>query len=229
MANLVIPEYQQRSGQAAIVYFCVMGKKQKFYVVWVGYKPGVYSSWDDCRKQVEGFQGAKFKAFSSKQEAVQALDSGPENFKEQKLEKNFDSLVNPPLIQSICVDAACSGNPGKMEYRGVFTATGTEIFKSKVYDLGTNNIGEFLAIVHGLAWQKKNKTNYLIYSDSRNAINWVKEGKAKTKLAYNDQTKELFAVIKRAEDWLKNNDFRVAVLKWETEQWGEIPADFGRK
>ncbi len=206
-----------------------MGKKQKFYVVWVGYKPGVYSSWEDCRKQVEGFQGAKFKAFSSKQEAVQALDSGPENFKEQKLEKIFDSLINPPLSNSICVDAACSGNPGKMEYRGVFTATGTEIFKSKVYDLGTNNIGEFLAIVHGLAWQKKNKTNYLIYSDSRNAINWVKEGKAKTKLTINDQTKELFAVIKRAEDWLKNNDFRVAVLKWETEQWGEIPADFGRK
>jgi ribonuclease HI len=206
-----------------------MGKKQKFYVVWVGYKPGVYSSWEDCRKQVEGFQGAKFKAFSSKQEAAQALDSGPENFKEQKLEKFFDSLINPPLSNSICVDAACSGNPGKMEYRGVFTATRTELFKSKVYNLGTNNIGEFLAIVHGLAWQKKNKTNYPIYSDSRNAINWVREGKAKTKLTINEQTEDLFAVIKRAEDWLKNNEFRVPVLKWETEQWGEIPADFGRK
>ncbi len=206
-----------------------MAAKQKYYVVWVGNKPGIYSSWDACRKQVEGFQGARYKSFTSEKEAIQAFGSGPENYKENQVARSFTSHPNPPIGSSICVDAACSGNPGKMEYRGVFTETNTELFRSKVYEQGTNNIGEFLAIVHALAWQHKNKTNYPIYSDSRNAINWVRAGKAKTKLPMNPKTKALFEVIARAENWLKNNSFRLPVLKWETDQWGEIPADFGRK
>lgn len=206
-----------------------MAQKKKYYVVWVGQKPGIYNSWDACRKQVEGFQGARYKSFVSEQEAIQALEAGPDNFKEKQQVKNFKTLSNPPQGSSICVDAACSGNPGKMEYRGVFTETNTELFKSKVYEQGTNNIGEFLAIVHGLAWQQKHKTAYPIYSDSQNAINWVKVGKARTKLPENQRTKELFEVIRRAENWLKNNSFRLAILKWETDKWGEIPADFGRK
>ncbi|HOI33387.1 MAG: ribonuclease H family protein [Bacteroidales bacterium] len=206
-----------------------MAAKQKYYVVWIGHTPGIYSSWEACRKQVEGFQGARYKSYKNEKEAQQAFSSGPENYKENQLAKSYSSHSNPPIESSISVDAACSGNPGKMEYRGVFTETNTELFKSKVYEQGTNNIGEFLAIVHGLAWQQKHKTNYPIYSDSRNAINWVKAGKAKTKLAENQKTKELFEVIRRAENWLKNNNFRSAILKWETDQWGEIPADFGRK
>ena len=137
--------------------------------------------------------------------------------------------VQQPIGQSIAVDAACSGNPGKMEFQGVFVETKTHLFKSPVYEHGTNNIGEFLAIVYCLAWQHKNKLNYPIYSDSVNAQRWVREGVCKTKIAENEKNKPLFDVIRWAERWLQTNSFRVPIYKWKTEIWGEIPADFGRK
>lgn len=98
-----------------------------------------------------------------------------------------------------------------------------------VYQHGTNNIGEFLAIVHGLAWQQKHKLSIPIYSDSVNAIKWVMSGKANTKLVENSQNQILFEHLSRAEDWLQNNKVHVQLLKWDTKNWGEIPADFGRK
>lgn len=204
--------------------------KNKFYVVWTGLKPGVYSSWDACKNQVTGVQGARYKGFPDRAQAERALEMGYDQFKHATgVEKIAPGSKSRPVEQSIAVDAACAGNPGKMEYRGVFTLTGTEIFKSRVYEFGTNNIGEFLAIVHCLAWQQKNQTAYPIYSDSRNAIAWVKAGKARTKLDQSAKSAALFEVIKRAEIWLKNNRIQVPILKWETTDWGEIPADFGRK
>jgi len=134
-----------------------------------------------------------------------------------------------PNVSYIAVDAACSGNPGKMEYRGVLVETATEIFKSPVFEGGTNNIGEFLAIVHCLAWEQKNHLNIPIYSDSVNGQKWVKECTCKTKLVENQKNQHLFEVIRRAENWLRTNSFRVPIYKWRTEIWGEIPADFGRK
>ena len=138
------------------------------------------------------------------------------------LPENFD-------MNCVAVDAACSGNPGPMEYRGVYLLTGQQIFHfGPVY--GTNNIGEFLAIVHALALMKQKGIAMTIYSDSRNALNWVKQKKCKTKLERTSQTEELFQMIERAENWLKNNTYNhIPLLKWETDQWGEVPADFGRK
>ena len=129
---------------------------------------------------------------------------------------------------SLAVDAACSGNPGAMEYRGVHVASRQEIFHfGPMY--GTNNIGEFLAIVHGLALLKQKGFDMPIYSDSVNAINWIKQKKCKTKLPRDAKTEELFHLIERAEKWLRENTYTTRILKWETKQWGEIPADFGRK
>ncbi len=127
------------------------------------------------------------------------------------------------------VDAGCSGNPGPMEYQGVDLATGQRIFHFGPMK-GTNNIGEFLAIVHALAlcWQQglHDKT---IYSDSYNAILWVKKRQCKTKLERTPQTEQLHQIILRAEQWLRTHDYRNPIVKWETDKWGEIPADFGRK
>ena len=121
-----------------------------------------------------------------------------------------------------------SGNPGAMEYRGVHVASRQEIFHfGPMY--GTNNIGEFLAIVHGLALLKQKGFDMPIYSDSVNAINWIKQKKCKTKLPRDAKTEELFHLIERAEKWLRENTYTTRILKWETKQWGEIPADFGRK
>ena len=206
--------------------------KNKFYTVWTGRQIGVFNSWDECRLQVEGFPGAKYKGFPTREAAESAFKNGPDSVESDVKTQNFASLPDgtpKPNTISIAVDAACSGNPGKMEYRGVFVDTGTELFKSPVFEGGTNNIGEFLAIVHCLAWQQKNKLNYPIYSDSVNGQKWVSEGFCRTKLVETQKNKYLFEVIRRAEKWLHDNTFRVPIYKWRTEIWGEIPADFGRK
>ena len=206
--------------------------KNKFYTVWTGRQIGIFNSWDECRLQVEGFPGAKYKGFPTREAAESAFKNGPDSVESDVKTQNFASLPDgtpKPNTISIAVDAACSGNPGKMEYRGVFVDTGTELFKSPVFEGGTNNIGEFLAIVHCLAWQQKNKLNYPIYSDSVNGQKWVSEGFCRTKLVETQKNKYLFEVIRRAEKWLHDNTFRVPIYKWRTEIWGEIPADFGRK
>ena len=215
--------------------------KNNYYTVWAGRKIGVFASWDECRQQVEGFQGAKYKGFSTREQAEAAFKLGPAVETDRCPSHNetgcdpslrWESLPEgspKPEPNAIAVDAACSGNPGKMEYRGVYVATGTEVFKSPVFECGTNNIGEFLAIVHCLAWQQKNRTSLPIYSDSVNGQKWVNDGVCRTKLAQNERNKYLFEVVRRAEKWLHDNSFRVPIYKWRTEIWGEVPADFGRK
>lgn len=127
------------------------------------------------------------------------------------------------------VDASCLGNPGPMEYRGVDISTGQTIFHFGPLR-GTNNIGEFLAIVHALAlMERENIRDCSIYSDSVNAQLWVKKMQCKTKLERTPETEQTLALVQRAETWLRTHEFRVPILKWDTRQWGEIPADFGRK
>lgn len=204
--------------------------KGKFYVVWNGRNVGVYSDWDSCKMQIEGFKGAQYKSFPDRASAEDAFRNGYEASQKPKANSQQPTANSQqPIGQSIAVDAACSGNPGKVEYQGVFVETKTHLFKSPVFEGGTNNIGEFLAIVHCLAWQQKKKISFPIYSDSLNAQKWVREGVCKTKLVENEKNKYLFEVIRRAEKWLKENSFRVPIYKWRTDIWGEIPADFGRK
>lgn len=203
--------------------------KQKFYVVWKGVNPGVYTSWTECQLQIKNYKGALFKSFDTREEAEQALASPAHHyFNREEKEKPAAALPESFNLNCLAVDAACSGNPGPMEYRGVYLLTGQEIFHfGPVY--GTDNIGEFLAIVHGLALLKQKGLDMPIYSDSRNALNWVKQKKCKTKLERTPRTEKLFELIERAEKWLHSNQYATPLLKWETDQWGEVPADFGRK
>ena len=129
---------------------------------------------------------------------------------------------------SISVDAACAGNPGVMEYQGVDTKTKTQIFHKK-FSLGTNNIGEFLALVHALAMFKQTNNSKPIYTDSRTAMAWVRNRKVKTNLVRNQKTVLIYDLIHRAETWLKNTTYRSQILKLDTDDWREIPANFGRK
>lgn len=205
--------------------------KNKYYVVWKGSNPGIYDDWTVCKKAIYGYAGALYKGFPDRESAEAAYRMGYERFHNSpSLAKIQQTDVSErPNPQSIAVDAACSGNPGKMEYRGVLTETGQELFRSPVFERGTNNIGEFLAIVHALALEKKNGWTLPIYSDSVNAQLWVKQKKCKTKLPPDSKNEYLFQLISRAENWLNNNTIQVPILKWKTEIWGEIPADFGRK
>lgn len=138
-------------------------------------------------------------------------------------------LHNDVRANAIAVDAACSGNPGPMEYQGIDLRTGYRVFHFGPLH-GTNNIGEFLAIVHALALlQQQGRNDVTIYSDSYNAILWVSKCKCKTKLERTPQTEPLFQIIERAERWLATHSYYNPVVKWETKKWGEVPADFGRK
>ena len=258
----------------------------KYYVVWKGYAPGVYDSWEEAELQVSGYPEASFRAYKTQEAAIEAFREGYDrdglvqqinrqttelaregsriNYSEgsetlanasaqpngeQRLRpigvRNVKSTseVNvtprnaigqgnpapPYILDSLAVDAACSGNPGRMEYRGVLVRTGQQIFHVGPLEQGTNNIGEFLAIVHGLALQEKQGTSLPIYSDSVNAQLWVRQGICKTKLEETSANAPIFDLIRRAEDWLRTHTFRLPIYKWETKLWGEIPADFGRK
>lgn len=205
--------------------------KKKFYVVWKGVEPGVYDSWTDCQLQIKGYVGALYKSFDSKEEAEKAFASSAYYYVGKAASKTTATPKQMPEgfdINCVAVDAACSGNPGPMEYRGVYLLTEQQIFHFGPVH-GTNNIGEFLAIVHALAFMKQKGVKMPIYSDSRTAMSWVKQKKCKTKLERTPKTEELFQMIERAEKWLKENRVTIPILKWETELWGEIPADFGRK
>ncbi|PIE99473.1 MAG: ribonuclease H [Polaribacter sp.] len=212
-----------------------MSKKKKYYVVWKGKKMGVFTSWEMCKKQIQGFENAQYKSFIDKQEAEKAFkgsfaDYKGKNTKKVKITAEERAKYGNPILKSLSVDAACAGNPGKMEYRGVLTDSKKQIFIQGVFENGTNNIGEFLALVHALALLKqKNLYNFPIYSDSKIAISWVRQKKCKTNIVFNQTNKDLKNLIIRAENWLKNNSFRNPILKWHTKVWGEIPADFGRK
>jgi ribonuclease HI len=127
--------------------------KPKFYVVWKGRKTGIFPSWAECEQRVKGFAGAEFKAFGSREEAETAFKLQYDAYKGKvsSLGK-WKEAEAKPVRPSISVDAACNGSPGKLEYRGVDTESGEEIFRAGPYPDGTNNVGEFLAIGHALTW-----------------------------------------------------------------------------
>ncbi|HBY67163.1 MAG: ribonuclease H [Flavobacteriaceae bacterium] len=212
-----------------------MAKPKKYYVVWFGNPTGIFHSWKECKKAITGVTGAQYKSFESLKEAKIAYNKeyadyrGKNTKKKKTLTKEQLEKIGQPNLYSIAVDAASSGNPGKMEYRGVDTQTHKQLFHQGPFQQGTNNVGEFLALVHGLAYLKKNNSDRIIYSDSKIAMGWVKRKKCNTKLKKSSKNKSLFELIARAETWLKNNTYSTKVVKWETKAWGEIPADFGRK
>ncbi len=209
--------------------------KPKFYVVWRGHKPGVYTTWGETSLQVSGYAGAEFKSFATRGEAEAAFQGAYATYAGQKSAKpaprtSSDWEEMGVILDSIAVDAACAGNPGVMEYRGVETSTGAELFHVGPLEEGTNNVGEFLALVHALAMLKKMGRPVMpIYSDSKIAQGWIRQGMCATKLEQTQRNRRIFELIDRGEEWLRENRITNPILKWDTDNWGEIPADFGRK
>lgn len=216
-------------------------QKAKFYVVWQGRESGIYDSWTTCEAQVKGV-AAKYKGFATLAEAEKALADGYEKHISFTPRTTSSATIPPttPLsfddmlkfgvkLPALAVDAACSGNPGKMEFRGVIADTSTQVFHRGPYVGGTNNIGEFLAIVLGLAYLKQKNLPWALYSDSKTAIAWVRKKQCKTKIEWTAHNQDLLIAVRAAEKWLHENTWTTPIYKWDTEQWGEIPADFGRK
>jgi ribonuclease HI len=209
-----------------------MTAKTKYYVVWKGRKTGIFDSWEECSAQVSGFTGAEYMAFESRAAAEKAFASPYSDYRGKRTSVYSQQRLletGGPILDSYSVDASCSGNPGVLEYRCLHTQSRKLLFKQGPFPGGTNNIGEFLAIVHALRMCKERGDSRPIYSDSDTALAWVKKKKARTTLPASSGNPLLFERIARAEEWLKENAYRNKVLKWDTAAWGEIPADYGRK
>jgi len=210
--------------------------KKKYYVVWQGRRTGIFTTWEECAAQVNGYPEAQYKAFDSLEQAQQALQADysvqiaskppdlPAQYSLEELHR-----IGKHVRESYSVDAACSGNPGVLEYRCVYNKNRRPVFHQGPYQDGTNNVGEFLAIVQALQLFQQKDIRAPLYSDSETAIKWVEAKKCKTKLERTGGNEPLFELIDRAEKWLRENTYENQVLKWQTEIWGEIPADFGRK
>ena len=198
----------------------------KFYVVWKGRTPDVYATWDEARAQVDGFTGARYHGFTTREEADHALSIGYDAFRQDKSAvKNWP----PEVMSGYAVDASLPITTGLLEYRCVKIDTRKELFRQGPFEGGTINVGEFLVIVHALALFKRENIAASIYSDSKSARAWVREKHAKTEMVRTEKNAALFELVDRAEAWLRENDYDTQVLKWDTEAWGENPADFGRK
>ncbi|MDE6271351.1 MAG: ribonuclease H family protein [Muribaculaceae bacterium] len=210
---------------------------RKYYVVWEGRAPGVYDSWEEAEDQVKGYPGARYRAFTDKDTAVEMFRRGPGSDMDmiRAIAGHAREAVNyeafPEIrLDAIAVDGACSKNPGPMEYRGVWVATGEEVFRVGPLAGGTNNIGEYLAIIHAAALlRQKGLTGVPIYSDSRTAQAWIRAGRARTTVQRTAENGKLMDILERGNAWLAANRIANPILKWDTERWGEIPADFGRK
>ena len=223
-----------------------MNYSKRFYVVWQGRQPGVYDNLDDAMEQVDDYPGATFKSYASAAEAAEAFRSGMRVSDRRDIsrllagasEHNLPKAGQPDYFQfqeidldGWAVDASCQGNPGRMEYRGVELMTGRELFRVGPFEKSTNNIGEFLAIVHALSLQRQMGVSKTIYSDSVTGMAWVRNRKVKTQLARTPENERSFQMMERALSWLNSHPASTypKILKWNTERWGEVPADFGRK
>jgi len=205
-----------------------MAKKDKYYVVWKGVTPGIYETWKECEEMVKNYPDARYKSFKSLDEAEAAFQSG--SSLKPKISNRNRGISSKIKKDAVAVDAACEGNPGIMEYQGINIHTGEKLFYKGPFEQGTNNVGEFLAIVHALAYLTNlKKPDTTIYSDSITAISWVRNKRTKTNLIKSKKNEILFTLMDRALNWLHSNHYTNPIVKWETEEWGENPADFGRK
>lgn len=218
--------------------------KQKYYVVWEGKVPGIYNSWAECQAQTNGYPQARFKAYESEAEAKAAMARGwkasfaAANSKvggaaatSTSRGKSASTGGTAPQAEmdSLSVDVGSRGNPGIVEYKGVYTRTGEVVFQHPPIAKGTNNLGEFLAIVHALAYLKKQGSSMTIYSDSVTAMSWVRKKEVSTNLPRDASTEEIWTLVDRALAWLHSHSYSNKILKWDTKAWGEIKADYGRK
>lgn len=207
-------------------------KKQKHYVVRAGHQTGIFDNRPACQQAVSWYTWAQYKSFTSLQDAEWAYTQWYQTFAGKDVRTVLAQKNNtiPWKIPSIAVDAACSWNPGVMEYRGVDVHSGQQLFFSWPWPDATVNIGEFLAIVHALSRCQQNKHDYLcLYTDSRTALSRVHHKKIKTTLTKTPHNTQLRHAIDKALARLQQHQTSLPLIKRDTKHRWEIPADFGRK
>lgn len=129
----------------------------------------------------------------------------------------------------LCVDASYLPKKQILEFRGILLHENNRIvFSEKINTKATNNIGEFLAIYYAIKYLYDNKIKMPVYSDSITAISWIRKKHVNTTFT-DDNSNKIFELIYQALEFLYTNDIDTEIIRWKTKQWGEIPADYGRK
>lgn len=130
--------------------------KHKVYAVKNGRKTGIFSTWEECEKQVAGYAGAKFKSFSSVPEALLWLEE-------------TSASPHPAAEYIVYTDGSCLQNPnGPGGWAAIIqeTATGKEYELHGGAPSTTNNRMELNAAVAALA-HIENPSSIALYTDSQ--------------------------------------------------------------
>ncbi|MBQ0720975.1 MAG: viroplasmin family protein [Gammaproteobacteria bacterium] len=163
----------------------------KYYVVWEGRSTGIFTDWNTCKKQVDGFAGAKYKSFKTHKEAEAAFDGNPgysrkkkENGKQKSPSKSTlptldgEQVYKVSAAIKIFTDGACNPNPGK-------AGSGIAIYRNNIIsDLwygiynpaGTNNTAELNALHQALMMSKlelESGNSVAVFCDSKYSIQCV--------------------------------------------------------
>jgi ribonuclease HI len=138
---------------------------KKFYVIWVGREPGIYTDWPTAQKQVIKFAGAQYKSFPTKAEADAAFSGGSVSSvggsstgskvsgASSKTSRG-NNLSAPPIKTDVVIycDGGCDPNPGKAGSGvAVYQDDGLIQLWYGVYNPnGTNNTAELGALFYSL-------------------------------------------------------------------------------
>jgi ribonuclease HI len=205
-----------------------------FYGVWAGRNPGVYDNWNDCKAQVDKFSGAKFSKLKATTKADALVEFNAANTGLGSIGSASSAPAKnggKPIENVLTVDGASNGLV--CEYQAVWYPSKEFAFASPVLQGGTNNIAEFLGLVSAIKYLQEKKLPLRVYTDSVTAMAWVRNKVANTTARNTGKaTEELDGMLADAEKYLRDNEHllnKLEVLKWETKDWGEIPADYGRK
>lgn len=158
----------------------------KFYVVWAGRETGIFTDWPTCKKQVDGFVGARYKSFLTREEAEAAFGSAKSTAGTGRAApsankiKTYNAVEVTALPQQVKIftDGGCEPNPGEAG-SGVAVYCDnklTELWFGLYNPNGTNNTAELNALHQGLLIAQgevaRGKTA-VVFSDSQYAIQCV--------------------------------------------------------
>lgn len=132
------------------------------------------------------------------------------------------------VVDASVVKINSKNSAGLAEIRGVDISSGKIVFNKSISWRTTNNIAEYLAIYVGFLYVDSLGKDMVIYSDSTNAISWIRNGKCKTGFHSTDPKQQqniIKAESRTTSDWKNVKSVRF----WNNKEWGENPADFGRK
>ncbi len=156
-----------------------MAAKKKFYAVKKGYKTGIFESWDECKKQTQGFKGALFKGFATLDEAKAYLDGGEGVFNGQKFIKKDDNDIDDTLQDCYYVYVDGSYIDGKYSwgmaiYKGnvlvdTFNGVGTSQDASELHNVA----GEIEGAMQAAKWAKENNKRIILCHDYIGLSQWA--------------------------------------------------------